>query len=168
MGTEATCIDCMPSPYWTFRQGSCFQHFKNPHEASEAALGLSFGSSDITTLLELNYAASIVNSYGGFKHLPTPTLFDGREWAHPEDPILGAVKDPWASLVAMWRYVDGVRRQHVFFSTPWSRFIESPLVVSFGGRPDFPEQPFASPYRLLERDNSQPALYRCARSHCPI
>ena len=103
------------------------------------------GSNYAKALLELNYEVKVVNGDGGFKHTPIPAIFEGREWIPPQAPILGMVKDPWAWLVSMWRYVNGVGSQHVICGKTWHQFLRSPLIVFFGGHDCFPKQRFASP-----------------------
>lgn len=103
------------------------------------------GSNYIKALLELNYDVTVVNGYGGFKHAPIPAIFEGRDWCPPSDPILGTVKEPWSWLVSMWRYVNGVGSQHVRCGRSWPQFLNSPIIVTFGGHDRFPHQRYATP-----------------------
>jgi hypothetical protein len=103
------------------------------------------GSNYLRSLLELNYDVRVLSGIGGFKHAPVPAIFEGEDFRPFPWPILATVKDPYAWLVSMWRYVNDVGSKHTEHGSPWGSFLTEPLVVFQAKLAGFPKYRFANP-----------------------
>lgn len=103
------------------------------------------GTNFVKTLLEVNWDVQVHNGRGGFKHAPIPALFADATWTVPDVVPIGVVKDPWAWLVSMWRFVEDRGGRHVEVGETWSAFLRSPIVVTDATFEGFPRFWYASP-----------------------
>ncbi len=103
------------------------------------------GSNYTRALLELNYDVRVLSGSGGFKHAPVPAVFEAESFRPFPWPILAAVKDPYAWLASMWRYVNDVGGRHTIHGETWAAFLTEPLVVFQGNIDGFPKFRFANP-----------------------
>ena len=103
------------------------------------------GSNYLRSLLELNYDVRVLSGIGGFKHAPVPAVFEGEEFRPFPWPILATVKDPYAWLVSMWRYVNDVGAKHTIHGSSWGAFLTEPLIVFQAKLDGFPKYRFANP-----------------------
>lgn len=103
------------------------------------------GSNYTRALLELNYDVRVFSGNGGFKHAPVPAIFEAESFRPFPWPILAPVKDPYAWLASMWRYVNDVGARHTIHGETWASFLTEPLIVFQGNIAGFPKYRFANP-----------------------
>jgi hypothetical protein len=103
------------------------------------------GSNYLRSLLELNYDVRVLSGIDGFKHVPVPAVFVDQTFRPFPWPILATVKDPYAWLVSMWRYVNDVGAKHTIHGATWGAFLTEPLVVFQARLEGFPKYRFANP-----------------------
>jgi hypothetical protein len=103
------------------------------------------GSNYLKSLLELNYDVKVLSGNGGFKHAPVPAIYEAEQYRPFPLPILATVKDPYAWLVSMWRYVNDVGARHTIRGSRWHTFLREPLVIFEGTIEGFPRYRFANP-----------------------
>ena len=103
------------------------------------------GSNYLRSLLELNYDVRVLSGIDGFKHAPVPAVFEGQTFRPFPWPILATVKDPYAWLVSMWRYVNDVGAKHTIHGATWGSFLTEPLIIFQAKLEGFPKYRFANP-----------------------
>ncbi len=126
------------------------------------------GSNYARALLELNYDVRVLSGNGGFKHAPVPAVFDDESFRPFPWPILASVKDPYAWLASMWRYVNDVGSRHTIHGATWETFLTEPLIVFQGNLEAFPRYRFANPadywnainYNLLSLPEARRSVVR--------
>jgi hypothetical protein len=74
-----------------------------------------------------------------------PAVFEGESFRPFPWPIVATVKDPYAWLASMWRYVNDVGARHTIHGASWDAFLTEPLIVFQGNIEGFPRYRFANP-----------------------
>lgn len=106
------------------------------------------GTNYARSLLELNYDVQVVYNTFGWKHGPLPTFNKESAFNYPDVPCVCVVKDPLATVVSWWKYIERTGKNIKTQASSFSEFIKSPVIFYDEWNEKSPEYWFSNPFDM--------------------